>query len=165
MPRRALKRCRLAQLTASSQVHQPLTCRARLRGSPCGSAARLSRSLHACKHLTTPCMHERQTCSRKACSSASQQLHVARMQRRGNCADLAMAAVGRELALCCTQFTKLSEALLAALGPQLFPPQRAIRVLLAFGSAVARPKEVYELRFSAHADSAASAMRERAIAP
>lgn len=63
------------------------------------------------------------------------------------------------IALSSLQFTKQSEALLAELGPQLFLPQRLTRVLLAFGSAVARPKEVYEMHFSA--DAGAPPMPER----
>ncbi len=58
------------------------------------------------------------------------------------------------------QFIKVSEALLASLGPQLFRRRGKTRVLLVFGSAVARPKEVYELRFAA--DAGAAAMSPRA---
>lgn len=58
------------------------------------------------------------------------------------------------------QFIKASEALMAALGPQLFAQQRATRMLLAFGSAVARPKELYDLRFNADAAAAALSARE-----
>lgn len=53
------------------------------------------------------------------------------------------------------QFIKASEALLASLGPQLFRRRGKTRVLLVFGSALARPKEVYELCFAADADAAA----------
>lgn len=62
-----------------------------------------------------------------------------------------------------SQFIKASEALLAALGPQLFARQRSTRVLLAFGSAVARPKELYDLRFTADAAAATLSARGHAI--
>jgi hypothetical protein len=54
----------------------------------------------------------------------------------------------------------------AVLGPDLFAQQQPMRLLLAFGSAVARPKEVYELRFNAEAGGGSCAMpvRERRLA-
>lgn len=60
-----------------------------------------------------------------------------------------------------TQFTKMSEALLAALGPDLFLLHHSTRMLLAFGSALTRPKEVYELRFFAAEDEHLAALPAR----
>jgi hypothetical protein len=59
------------------------------------------------------------------------------------------------------QFIMMSEALLAVLQPDLFAQQRPLRILLAFGSAVARPKEVYELRFTAESGRGSAAIPAR----
>ena len=63
------------------------------------------------------------------------------------------------------QFIMASEALLAVLSPELFAQQQPMRLLLAFGSAVARPREVYELRLHAEACGTIGAMPAREYKP